>query len=63
MIGLGLDLPHGSVGKESACSAGDTGDSGLIPGWGRSPGEGIGYPLHYSSLENPIDRGDWWATG
>ena len=38
-------VPHSSVGKESACNAGD---SGLIPGSGRSPGEGIGYPLQYS---------------
>ena len=34
-------------------------DSGLIPGLGRSPGEGTGYPLQYSSLENPMDRGAW----
>ena len=37
--------PDSSVGKESACNAGDPGS---IPGWGRSPGEGIGYPLQYS---------------
>ena len=47
-------LPHSSVGKESACS---TGDPGLIPGLGRSPGEGNGNPLQYSCLENPMDRG------
>ena len=41
-------------GKESACNAGDT---GLIPGSGRSPGEGHGDPLQYSCLDNPIDRG------
>ena len=35
---------------------------GLIPGWGRSPGEGNGNPLQYSCLENPMDRGAWWAT-
>ena len=35
---------------------------GLIPGLGRSPGEGNGNPLEYSCLENPMDRGDWWAT-
>ena len=46
-------------GRESACQAGDT-DS--IPGWGSSPGEGNGNPLQYSCLENPIDRGAWWAT-
>ncbi|CAN0429404.1 unnamed protein product [Rangifer tarandus platyrhynchus] len=44
--------PCGSAGKESACSAGDL---GLIPGLGRSPGEGKGYPLQYSGLENPMD--------
>ena len=46
-------------GKESACNAGDP---GLIPGLGRSPGEGNGNPLQYSCLENPMDRGAWWAT-
>ena len=40
-----MGFPHGSDGKESAC---DTGDPGLIPGLGRSAGEGIGYPLQYS---------------
>ena len=53
------DFPHNSVGKESAC---DAGDSGSIPGSGRSPGEGNGNPLHYSCLENPMDRGAWWVT-
>ena len=48
----------GSDSKESACS---TGDPGLIPGSGRSPGEGNGYPLQYSCLENSMDRGAWWA--
>ena len=46
----------GSDGKVSACSAGDP---GLIPGLGRSPGEGNGYPLQDSCLENPMDRGAW----
>ena len=46
-------------GKESACQSED---AGLIPGWGRSPGEGNGNPLQYSCLENPMDRGAWWAT-
>ena len=46
-------------GKESACNAGDP---SLIPGSGRSPGEGNGYPLQYSCLENPMDRGAWRAT-
>ena len=43
----------GSDGKESAC---DVGVPGSNPGLGRSPGEGNGYPLHYSCLENPMDR-------
>ena len=38
------------------------GDLGSIPGSGRSPGEGNGNPLQYSCLENPMDRGAWWAT-
>ena len=46
----------GSVGKESTCHAGDP---DLIPGSGRSPGEGNGNPLQYSCLENPMDRGAW----
>ena len=49
----------GSAGKESACNAGDL-DS--IPGLARSPGGGHGNPLQYSCLENPMDRGAWWAT-
>ena len=52
-------FPRSSVGKESVCN---TGDPGSIPGWERSPGEGNGNPLPYSCLENPIDRGAWWAT-
>ena len=48
--------------KESACSAGDTRDMGLIPKWGRFPGGGNGNLLQYSCLENPMDRGAWWAT-
>ena len=47
-----MDFPGGSGGKESACNVGDL---GLIPGLGRSPGEGKGYPLQYSGLENSID--------
>ena len=35
---------------------------GSIPGWGRSPGEGNGNPLQYSCLENPMEKGAWWAT-
>ena len=52
----GLGFPDGSDGKASACNAGD---SGLIPGLGRSPGEGNGNPLQYSCLENPRDGGAW----
>ena len=48
-------------GKESACSAGDTGDVGLIPGLGRSSKVGNGIPLQYCCLENPMDRGAWRA--
>ena len=55
-----LGFPDSSVGKESACNAGDLGS---IPRLGRSPGEGNGNPLQYSGLENPMDRGAWWATG
>ena len=43
-------------------NAGDPGDTGSVPGSGRSPGEGNGNPLQYSCLENPIDRGAWKAT-
>ena len=46
---------HSEV-KASACSAGDP---GLIPGWGRYPGEGHGNPLQYSCLENPMEGGAW----
>ena len=52
-------FPGGSEGKESTCNAGD---SGSIPGLGRSAGEGNGNPFQYSCLENPMDRGAWWAT-
>ena len=45
---LYLGFSDGSLGEESACRVGDTGDLGSIPGLGRSPGEGIGYPLQYS---------------
>ena len=43
-------------------NAGEAGDTGLILGLGRSPGEGNGNPLQYSCLVNPVDRGDWRAT-
>ena len=54
-------FPGGSVDKESASNAGDAGDTGLIPGSGRSSGGGHGNPLQYSCLENPMDRGAWWV--
>ena len=54
-----LGFPSSSDGKASICNAGDLGS---IPGLGRSPGEGNGYPLYYSGLENSMDRGSWWAT-
>ena len=49
---ISLGFPCGSAGKEATCNAGDL---GLIPGLGRSPGEGKGYPLQYFSLENSMD--------
>ena len=52
-------FPHSSVGKESACSAGEP---GLIPRLGRYPGEGNGNPFQYSFLEDPMDRGAWRTT-
>ena len=62
-VGICIDthigFPGGSDGKESACNAGDP---GLIPGSGRSPGEGTGNPDQYSCLENSMDRGAWLAT-
>ena len=48
--------------KNPPANAGDIGDEGSIPAWGRSPGEGNGNPLQYSCLGNPLDRGAWWAT-
>ena len=54
-----LGFPDSSEDKASACNAGDL---GLIPGSGRSPGEGNGNPLQYSCLENPMDGGAWWST-
>ena len=53
------DFPAGSEGKEYACKAEDL---GLIPGSGRSLGKGDGYPLQYSCLGNPMDRGAWQVT-
>ena len=54
-----LGFPGDSKGKESTCNVGDLGS---IPGLGRSSGEGNGYPLHYSGLENPMNQGAWQAT-
>ena len=56
MIGTSL------VAQTVKASAYNAGDSGLIPGLGRSPGEGNGSPLQYSCLENPMDGGAWWAA-
>ena len=55
-------FPGGSVVKNPPAKAGDTGDTGSIPGSGRSHGEGNGTSFQYSCLENPMDRGAWWAT-
>ena len=55
--GPGMSLYLATIGKESSCSAGD-----LIPGSGRSPGEGNSFTLLYSCLENSMDQGAWWAT-
>ena len=52
-------LPGGSDGEESTCNAGNLGS---ISGSGRTPGGGHGNPRQYSCLENPKDRGAWWAT-
>ena len=54
-----MGFPGGLNGKESGCNAGDL---DLIPGLGRSTGEGNGYSFQCSCLENPLDRGAWWAT-
>ena len=54
-----LGFPGSPVGKESTCNAGDVGS---IPGLGRSSVVGNGNPLQCSCLENPMDRGAWWAT-
>ena len=48
--------------KNLPANARDVRDAGLIPGLGRSSGGGYGNPLQYSCLENPMDRGAWWAT-
>ena len=50
------------MGKESSCNAWDTGDTDLIPGSRKFPGGGNGNPLQYFCLENPLERGAWYAT-
>ena len=55
------DFPGGTIGKNPPAYARDIRDLGSIPGSGKFPGGGNGNPLQYSCLENPIDRGAWWA--
>ena len=55
-------FPGGSVSKESACDAGDSGDAGSIPGLRGAPKEGNGNAFQYFCLENPVDKGAWWVT-
>ena len=57
-----MGFPGGSVVKNLPVNAGDTGNSGLIPGSGRSPGEDNGNPLQFPCLENSMDRRAWLAT-
>ena len=59
---VSCSFPGGAVVKKSPANAGDAGDTGSIPGSGRSPGGGNGNPLQYSCLENSMDREAWWAT-
>ena len=54
--------PDGLVVKNPPANAGDTRDAGSVPESGRTPAGGYGSPLQYSRLENPMDRGAWWAT-
>ena len=58
-----MGFPGGSVVKNPPANAGDGRDVGSIPGSGRSPGEGNGYPLQYSCLGDPTDRVAWRSTG
>ena len=57
-----MGFPDVSVVKILPANAGGTRDMGSIPGLGRSLGEGHGNPLQYSCLDNPMNRGAWWAT-
>ena len=59
---ISKEAPVARQVKNPSAKAGDVGDKGLIPGWGRCPGEGNGNALQYSCLENPMDRGSWQAT-
>ena len=54
-----MDFPGGSAVKNLPANGGDVGS---VPGLGRPPGEGNGTPLQYACLENPMDKGAWWAT-
>jgi len=57
------ELPRKFSGKESACKAGDRGDGASVPGSGRSlGGRNVFFPLQFSCLEHPMDRGAWQAT-
>ena len=62
VLPLNWGFPGGASGKEPSCNTEDIRDAGLTPGLGRSPGGELGNPLQYSFLENPMDRGAWWAT-
>ena len=55
-------FPGGASGKNPPANAGELRDAGSILGSGKSPGEGHGNPLQRSCLENPMDRGAWWAA-
>ena len=57
-----MGFPSDSGIKNLPANAGDARDMGLIPGSGRSPGEGTGYMLQFSCLDNSKDRGAWWAA-
>ena len=59
---MNMGFPGGLVVRNLHANARDTGDVGLIPGLGRSPGEGNGNPHQYSCLGNLMDRGAWWVT-
>ena len=59
---MDLDFPGGTVDKNPPADSGDMRDAGSIPGSGRSPGGGRENSLQHSCLENPMDRGAWWAT-